>query len=67
MATQTAPAAFPYTAPDYGARSATLPQRPRPRVLWPWPVFLLGIAALLTVAFSGTSFVPPTATASSAI
>src|SRR5438094_660086 len=47
MATQTAPA-VPFPMSDYAARPDGFapPARPRPRVLWPWPVFFLGAAAL---------------------
>lgn len=38
---QPSPANSPYAAPAVPAR---------PRVLWPWPTFILGVAALVTVA-----------------
>src|SRR4051794_11836172 len=50
MATQTAPVPFPMS--DYAGRPdayAVPPARPRPRVVWPWPVFFLGVIALVAV------------------
>lgn len=49
MATQTAPAAVYSALPEPRTLLPVAP-RPRPRVLWPWPTFLLGAAALIAVA-----------------
>ena len=59
MATQTAPASFPYAPTEYSPRPDMPASPPQPRVLWPWPVFLLGAAALCAMAL-GRNHIRPT-------
>src|SRR6516162_6377234 len=59
MARQTPPAPFPNAPTEYSPRPDMPASPPQPRVLWPWPVFLLGAAALCAVAL-GRNHIRPT-------
>src|SRR5262249_37520565 len=52
MATPTAPVAVPNSVSMSMHQPAMPSPRPKPRVLWPWPTFLLGIAAVVAVYFA---------------
>jgi tetratricopeptide (TPR) repeat protein len=51
MATPTAPVAVSTSMPIHSHQPVLPPPRPQPRVLWPWPAFLLGIAAVVAVFY----------------
>src|SRR5579859_2296263 len=60
MAIQTASNSVPVSHSEHAAPSFSPALRAKPRVLWPWPVFLLGIAAIVGVWYA-RPYIKPTA------